>query len=658
MRQRWLVWVAVAVAAWVTIGTILTYTDGEPSVPLDDAYIHFQFARGFARFEPFVYTTGSDPVAGATSLLWPAMLAPLFWLNIAGTNVIWGAWLLGFVCLGLLALETYAISERLLSPLVGLGVSAMVLSFGGLTWLAASGMEAVPFAWLWLRSYRRLAEWWETPSGMELEGRLAWELVLLSAATPLMRPEGALASVSVALAFALKRQGKRPGWAALALLGAALPVLVIGIGTGSFSSTTTQVKWLVGNPYLSTGEVGARVLANLRLLYGTLLNGELWSASVVPTGGSFVGALALPALCWHAHRRRCYVRGAVVLVAALGMWIPATYDSFLWNRLRYLWPFAPAWFVAIGAFCELIGDACERIRPGWGGVRALLAGAIAGAFATKMPFAIDDVAESAQAIRAQQASLGRWAHQRLQQNAVIGVNDTGAIAYFSERRTFDVVGLTTRGEAEHWVAGPGSRFEHYQRLPRRVLPTHFIVYPEWFAIDGLLGPPLTERRVHASILGGETMVAYPADYSMLSAGERPLDARDTAQLLDTLDVADLVSEREHAYELFEATVAENQVFRYGELLDGGRASRQKDRFRLRVQAGGTLVVRANARASTPLRVKVGEQATFQTVAPGAWQEPALRLPASVASGTVWVEVEADGEGVDILHYWSYAAPKN
>ena len=70
------------------------------------------------------------------------------------------------------------------------------------------------------------------------------------------------------------------------------------------------------------------------------------------------------------------------------------------------------------------------------------------------------------------------------------------------------------------------------------------------------------------------------------------------------------------------------------------------------------MIRANTRATTPLRVKVGEQATSQTVAPGAWQEPALRLPASVASGTVWVEVEADGEGVDILHYWSYAAPKN
>ena len=31
--------------------------------------------------------------------------------------------------------------------------------------------------------------------------------------------------------------------------------------------------------------------------------------------------------------------------------------------------------------------------------------------------------------------------------ALVGVNDTGAIAYFSDRSTFDVVGLTSREEA-------------------------------------------------------------------------------------------------------------------------------------------------------------------------------------------------------------------
>jgi hypothetical protein len=336
--------------------------------------------------------------------------------------------------------------------------------------------------------------------------------------------------------------------------------------------------------------------------------------------------------------------------------IPATYDTFLWNRLRYLWPFAPAWFIALGALCDLIGDAVERRKPSLGELRTLLGGALAGAFAAKLSFAIDDLAESASAIREQQTSLGRWAREHLPEDAIIGVNDTGAIAYFSGRRTFDVVGLTTPHEAEHWVAGVGSRFEHYERLPRSTLPTHFIVYPEWFALDGLLGHWMTERSVRASILGGEVMVAHQADYSTLSSGERPLAPEKSARLLDRLDVADLVSEREHAYQLFDATLAENRVFRHADRLDGGRAARKIERFRLRVEPGGTFVLRVGASERTLLVVKLGDQ-TLQTVVNGIWHEPALRVPAGVGSGTVRVEVRA-ANAVSTLHYWSYAAPND
>ena len=74
-----------------------------------------------------------------------------------------------------------------------------------------------------------------------------------------------------------------------------------------------------------------------------------------------------------------------------------------------------------------------------------LCGAIAGLFASKLDWVIDDVAQSASGIDRQQVALGRWAKESLSPTARIGVNDTGAIAYFSDRSTFDVVGLTTRG---------------------------------------------------------------------------------------------------------------------------------------------------------------------------------------------------------------------
>ncbi len=177
----------------------------------------------------------------------------------------------------------------------------------------------------------------------------------------------------------------------------------------------------------------------------------------------------------------------------------------------------------------------------------------------RMDGSIDDVAQSASGIDRQQVALGRWAKESLPADARIGLNDTGAIAYFGERRTFDVVGLTTRSEGRYWVAGTGSRLEHYERLQRTSpseLPTHFIVYPEWFGIDALLGAELEEATVtDSTILGGQTMRAHVADYTLLGSGEAPWTSRrpdERADLGCAVDVADLESEAEHGYELLGA----------------------------------------------------------------------------------------------------------
>ncbi|HEU5073703.1 MAG TPA: hypothetical protein VFU02_06010, partial [Polyangiaceae bacterium] len=649
-------WVLVVALAWTSIAAVLARTEGAPSVPLDDAYIHFQFARAFANLDPFVYTPGSAPAAGATSLLWPALLAPAFWLGVSDVGIIWWAWLLGFLSLGLTATETYAIADRLVSPLVALAAGLTVLCFGGLTWLAASGMEAVPFAWLWLRTFRRLADWWEAGRGSVLHSRLGRELLILGIATPLMRPEGAVAALCVALAFGFGRARRTKMWAMAPLVGVVLPAFVTRLGAGSFSSTTAEVKWLPNNPYLDATEVAAQVVSNTRLLFGTLFDGEAWSASVVPSGGALFALCALPALAVQTHRRRCYTRGVAVLVAALGIWIPATYDTFLWNRLRYLWPFAPAWFVALGALCDLIGDALERVDPRLRDIRTLLGGALAGAFAAKLSFAIDDVAESAYAIQEQQVSLGRWASRHLPKDAIIGVNDTGAIAYFSGRRTFDIVGLTTPHEAKHWVAGAGSRFEHYEQLPRGALPTHFIVYPEWFALDPLLGDYLTERHVNASILGGTTMVARVADYSLLNSAQRPVlvDVRGRRSI-DRLDVADLASERSHDYQLFGAVQSENALHRHGGWADGGRARRTLERFRFEVEPAGSLVARFDAALAGAAHVWVDDIPAGHVSLKVGWHEYELSLPRSIRPGRREVRVELPRGNVASLHFWSYAA---
>jgi hypothetical protein len=292
------------------------------------------------------------------------------------------------------------------------------------------------------------------------------------------------------------------------------------------------------------------------------------------------------------------------------------------------------------------------------GLATLVTGVAVGLLASRLAPSIADLAESALAVSSQQVSLAKWAHDALPGAAVIGVNDTGAMAYFGGHTTFDIVGLTTRGEAKYWTAGPGSRFEHYEHLPRGVLPTHFIVYPEWFGVDPLLGEELTERVVRHSILGGTTMAAFRAHYELLGSGDAPRDFSPAGRkLVDALDVGDLEDEASHEYALFDATSQTNVVIAGADRADGARTERNHDRFTLKLAPGGTFVARLGAVDSARVLLRVDGRALSEVNLGGnVWQELSVPLPKTIEPGphTVHtVEVESEAGTFVSLHYWSY-----
>jgi hypothetical protein len=645
----------------VTVRAVLARA-GMPAAPLDDTYIHFQYARSIVELHPFRYTEGAAPTPGATSLLWPLVLAPFYAIGLRGSALMWAAWTIGFASLGLLAVETKRVAEGLVDTKLALAAGALVLSFGGYTWFAGSGMEVVPFAFLLARSARRAAEWMERTDAPQPEGRAErrryGELVALAVLTPLMRPEGAVASLFIAVALAY-RPYRRRAYAFPAAMAPLAPALVSFVATGQAMASTAVAKWLPMNPYYTGGRLVLAVADNVVLFFGTLADGRLWTSLFLPSGGSLVAALAIVAIPVAGMRQSRWPRALVVLAVAIAILIPATYETFLVNRVRYIWPFAWAWFVGLAALAELVGGAAEsvlsRVGIGASGISLLAAGIAVGGFASMLPPSIEDLSTSAAAVMHQQVALARWSREELGPGARIGVNDTGAMAYFGDHPTFDVVGLTTRGEARYWTAGPGSRFEHYEHLPRERLPTHFIVYPEWFAVSAVLGEELTSRSVSHTILGGYTMAAYRARYDLLGSGSRPTTApwRGVTPL-DVLDVADIEDEAAHRYALLDATREKDVVVALDDRADGGRLHRQRDEFTLRLSPGGTLLARWSAERDTRLRVSIdGRTIAEPFLLPGEWQEVALDVPNDVSAGVHAVRVEAiDGE-FDSLHYWSY-----
>lgn len=656
--------IATVLIAQRTLSRVLVKV-GHAAAPLDDSYIHFQYARAIAEGHPMRFLPGEPITSGATSILWPALLAPFWAVGLRDDTIVWAAWALSFAALGGLAWETAKLTQRLTGQAAAVGAGAMIVAFGGLIWCAASGMEVVPFAWTIARATRRAAEWSEAqPADRTPKRRI--ELIALAFGAALLRPEGALTALFVAATHATFP--RRPiwrdrAWAVGAAAAALAPPLLLLLLTGSVRSNSAIAKLLPGHPYYAGPALVQAVQSNVKVLVGTLLNGEVWSAEFLPHGGAPIAVAGLGAVSWLGARTKSRWRALGVLLIALTIFAPCFYVTFLWNRLRYLWPFATGWIIGLACLARIAGDLAARIRPRWRVATPIACGAFVGLFASKFEGVLDDVAQSASGIDRQQVALGRWAKENLPQDARIGVNDTGAVAYFGQLKTFDVVGLTTPGEARYWVAGAASRLEHYERLhatsPDR-LPTHFIVYPEWMAMNPVLGEPLHEATVtDATILGGQTMRAYVADWSELGSGEQPWTA-GAGEVVDSLDVADLDSEDEHAYELrgahegdeivYEGTSPDGRV-----VVDGGRTHRIGDRFvaHLRDGVAARAIVRLHGSPATRVSVLAnGEPISALDVGDSDdWVERSFAVPATIAARHTRIELRVAGPAITTFHYW-------
>ncbi len=650
---------------------------GHPALPLDDSFIHLQYARRLAEGEFFSYVPGEGYTTGATSFLWPILIAPFHLLGLRELSLIWAAWFWGTLAHAGLAVEVKRLACRLGGREVAIGAHLMSLGFGAFAWFAWSGMETIPFTWMLVRTVRTSAELVEPEA--EKPSVSALQVVFLGVITPLLRPEGFVASGIAFLALAMWAW-RMNGWRSklLAFVPLTGPLFVPTLHfffSGHATSTTTMVKWLPANPAYDRDGTRAFIESNVRLLFNGVLDGGEWSAVFVPEGHLLLVLLGLVALAVCAWRERLSFHAFFVLILVSATILPTTYLSFLWNRVRYVWPFFASHFVLIACLARLIGDAAKMFGKTNAPVGSVLTGVYVGMLVVKLPWTLSDLATSAHAIDRQQVTLGFWARENLPADARIGVNDTGAIAYLSNRKTFDVCGLTTEGESIYWVHGAGSRFEHYEKLPVEKRPSHFIVYPQWMACEPVLGDELHRETVtDQSILGGHTMIAYEARWDKLASGARPLvalapNAQTEAEVVDEIDVSDLESEKAHGYARFGGTdhdnVAKIEIApRTGvespdqqvvEIADGGRMRRRLDRFvaSFKPARPAKLVMRVSADQDTELVVRMGGVDVGTTSIPmGEWVERTVELP-SASDHVAEIEVEPKQPSMlfNSFHYW-------
>ena len=404
------------------IHTQLSLSGGHLGAPLDDAWIHFQFARNLSQGDGFSFNPG-QPTPGSTAPLWTMLLAGIGLFTedfLAPAIFLSGAFLLATVFLSY-GFTVALTGNRWAGFLAGLAVALT----GRFVWAGLAAMETTAFAALSLG-----AVWVYTRRGLT-----GWSALLFGLASQ-VRPEGhalfALAGLDALITY--WRAGLRGGMVRQLVA----PLLVYGVVTlpyVAFSLATTG-KPLPNTFYAKVGTAHLfswrtfretmqfhwldNVAAFLLVLLGLL---PTWRKSRL-TVLWLVGLPLLTAVIidqtWHHGRYTMPLIPFQMVVAAVGV-------AWLARKVRSRFPVRRSQFIVYGLATFFLVFSSLWQLPYWAGMYG---------YNAKEILDID-------------VALGLWLAENTAEDALIAVDDIGAITFLSERRILDMNGLVS---PEMWPA--------------------------------------------------------------------------------------------------------------------------------------------------------------------------------------------------------------
>lgn len=678
MRKIWhrlLPTFILALATGITFAVYLDISlhDVGLVLPLDDTYIHFQYTRQVAQGTPFVYNPGEAVTSGATSLLYPFLLAPGYALGFQGLSLgLWAVWI-GTTARFLSSLIVYRFARRLRLPIWAAWLAALLFSLNGaFTWHSMSGMETAVVVLLTLATL--YAALYSSP-------RL---LAILATLLALSRPEGSIMVIilivtqlawrwigprSPALDGSTRDQGSL-AWSLLPALGVLLQPALNLLLTGSLSASGSQAKSILGTVPFDWHDVISRIAQNARRMVSELLTG---------TDGTYVplAIAGLATLGWLSLLFRRQLRPALLIALWFAAVVAAvaTLDTAFWHFKRYQIPLMalqyPLALFGIAWLWQITQGAAGSIPPyrlmprllvlvfiGSSTVQTWQAG---GTFLHRYRVNVHNV-------MAQPLPMALWLQENTDSSAIIAVHDVGMMRYIGQRTTIDLVGLTTPDAVDFWRNGPGAVAEFL--LHHDPPPDYVAAYTTARGLNYLVDTQIygTELVGFQALYNPADNVALGADYQGIfryeavgSAGAQARGIHDTliasrldhVVLADSVNVADVQDEASHDYAWHSvngaaAFATEVYQFNYAtchspsdnavcQVIDGGRRIDGWETFTLATQPGqpAILVTRMQSRQSGTLEIEVDGvplATRWLPALPGQWYEMVTWIPASAITG--------------------------
>jgi len=654
---------------------------GTWSAPLDDVFIHFDFARETARGRPFQWSEGAGYSSGGTSLLYPFVLAIGYLLGFRKLDLM--AWAAIVACVSVFALLLAARRlcgglPRATTYLLPLGV----LCVGALDWSLFSGMEVALFLALWggaVIAWDDLSRLAEKPEASL--GQASALLGLWGATIVATRPEGGAALFVLAVSALWRARRRAPREVVKLLMFAGAPALCVLVAhgvanrilTGESTAAGALVKLEMNHPFFTPHAVWDAWLFHFKY---QVLRVTQYHFSDTPVYGWLAWLLAAAPLFFASTRR-----AALVLWASVISWmmIVALNGQVRWQNERYTMP-AVAWLL-LASTLGLSVLLTQAVRYRGLGKYALAASALlaAGLFSY----------HQAPRFREQLWFFGRASRNILDQHLTAGalirhdaalqskrvlVGDAGAIPYASDVPALDVIGLGGfRGLpfARATRTNIAAAVELIERIPSAERPDLLAIYPGWWSDFPLwFGTRVGEVPVRGNVIcGGASKVLYRPRWEPLEHSGVPFSLAAGERVLDSVDPADLVSEKEHRYTLSQKHIGfvfmkllPNPTLPREDLWDAARIVPPgvSESFRLRNLAPDkplTLVLRSAPTAKSEFDVlSSGKVLGHVKLTPkDGWVETRVTLPPP-GSSEVTLEFAASQTERALFQIWAVAAP--
>jgi len=654
---------------------------GTWSAPLDDVFIHFDFARETARGKPFQWSDGAGYSSGGTSLLYPFVLAVGYLLGFRKLDLM--AWAAIIACVSVFSLLVAARRlwvglPRATSYLLPLGV----LCVGALDWSLFSGMEVALFLALWGGAVIAWDDLSRAASSPEVSlYKPAALLGAWGASIVATRPEGGAALLVLALSGLWRARARNRLEMLKLLLLAGAPALCVllahGIAnrvlTGESTAAGALVKLEMNHPFFTPQAVWDAWLFHFKY---QILRVTQYHFADTAVYGWLAWLLAVAPFFFSSTRR---VAG--VLWASLLSWmmIVALNGQVRWQNERYTMP-AVAWLLLASTLglAVLLSHAYRSRKLVSGGLAAaavLAAGVFVYHQAPRFREQLWFFGRASRNILDQHLTAGALIrHDAALQSKRVLVGDAGAIPYASDVPALDVIGLGGfRGLpfARATRTNIAAAVELIERIPSAERPDLLAIYPGWWSDFPLwFGTRVGEVPVRGNVIcGGASKVLYRPRWEPLDRSGVPFSLAAGEHVLDSVDQADLVSEKEHAYALSVKHIG----FVFMKLLPNPARSREdlwdaarivppgvSESFRLRHLAPEkplVLILRSAPTAKTGFDVSSSGKVLghVQLTPKDGWVETRVTLPPPGAS-EVTLELGPGQTERALFQIWAVAAP--